>query len=124
MTSSKMLVIVLFTFLSLVSNTPLPFISDGAPPLQPSGTGGTSSFTNPGRTCSNTSPCKRTNRDGQSFCCEATLRNRSPSCRRVKNCKRLSSDSVDQGTGGTCMTTSGASANKPCIFPFKFRGVG
>merc|ERR1712183_107499 len=30
---------------------------------------------------------------------------------------------VDQGTVETCITTSGASANKPCIFPFKYRGV-
>merc|ERR1739847_242767 len=90
MTSSKMLVIVLFTFLSVVSNTPQDFISAGDPPKELSGTGGTTSFTNPGRTCSNTSPCKRTNKAGQSFCCEATLKNRFPSCRRVKNCQRLS----------------------------------
>ena len=88
------------------------------------------------------SPCLRTNEAGQSFCCEATLRNRFPSCRRVGNCQRLQSDLADQRVEGTCSTIgwgnqssmnvldpdlvfyfSGASVNKPCILPFKYQGV-
>merc|ERR1712183_37471 len=77
----------------------------GTPPTHLSAIAGTRSIRNPGRTCSNTSPCKRTNSAGQTFCCKATLRNRFPSCRRVKSCQRLSSDSADQGTVETCITT-------------------
>jgi len=97
--------------------------SVGTPPTHLSAIAGTRSFINPGRVCSNTSPCKRTNQAGETLCCEATLRNRFPSCRRVRSCQRLSSDSGNQGREETCITTSGASANKPCIFPFKYRGV-
>ena len=42
------------------------------------------------------SPCKRTNQAGETFCCKATLRNRFPSCRRVRSCKRLPSGQLLQ----------------------------
>jgi len=99
------------------------FEAFGDPPRYLSGIGGLSTIRNSGRSCSNTFPCRRSNTAGQTFCCEATLRNRFPSCRRVKNCKKLPSGSANQVAQESCMTTSGASVNKPCIFPFKYRGV-
>jgi len=95
----------------------------GDPPRHLSGIGGLSTITNAGRSCSNTFPCRRSNEAGQTFCCEATFRNRFPSCRKVKNCKVLQSGSANQVAQESCKTTSGASVNKPCIFPFKYRGV-
>lgn len=78
------------------SNCPtddLPFSSTGgAKPSRSSAIAATQSFRNSGRRCSNTSPCMRTNRAGEPFCCkEKLLRNRRNSCKRVivSSCRRL-----------------------------------
>merc|ERR1712061_100158 len=79
-------------------------ISGGHLPIHSGGNAGQSTIRNPDfltRSCSN----------------------RFPSCRRVKNCKVLQSGSANQEAQESCRTTSGASVNKPCIFPFKYRGV-
>jgi len=107
-------------------NSDIQLVADAAfgdPPRHLSGIGGLSTITNAGWSCSNTFPCQRSNEAGQTFCCEATFRNRFPSCRRVKNCKVLQSGSANQVAQESCKTTSGASVNKPCVFPFKYRGV-
>jgi len=103
-------------------------ISGGHLPIHSGGNAGQSTIRNPDfltRSCSNRFPCQRSNRAGQTFCCENARRNRFgfPSCRRVKNCKVLQSGSANQEAQESCKTTSGASVNKPCIFPFKYRGV-
>ena len=66
------------------------FKSGGFPPTHLSRVAGTGLFKNPRISCNSVetkqiinSVIQRTNEAGQKFCCEAILRNRFPSCRRV-----------------------------------------